>query len=479
MACLSFTAGQAQTPPIAPPHPLPAAGLLVISHVNIVDVVREYVLEDRTVVVRDGCIESVGKQAPTGRAVQRLNGRGLYLVPGLWDSRVCVLDAAADVQALPLYVAYGITSIRDQSTGRPRAELLAIVRALESGQQSSPRIELAGGVVDGPNGAGRHRAATRAEGRAQAEALLQEGWRGLTTTVQLPREAYLGVAEAARTWHVPLVGPIPEAVLALEAASAGHRWIEGTDKLLLGCSTREEELAAARAHSLAGSQPLGDLPARIAGQQKAIAASFSLARCQVLGQALARQQTVVIPMLLTGAAQQHRDLTPNDARLRYVPAAVRQQWAAAEARRPAEAAHAIDSLRRRMVAEFQRLGVPLMAGSGAGGPVPYVFHGASLLDELDCLVAAGLSPGQALQAATVVPAIAAGHRFDLGQIAPDYHADLLLLEGNPLEDIRNLRRVRAVVLRGRVLNQSALAALAADAARSAQLARPEPAASTH
>lgn len=456
LVCVALSGRPAlgQEQPTPDPQPLPPAGLLVITHVNVVDVVGEYVLEDRMVVVRDGCIESVGKHAPIGRAVLRLDGRGKFLIPGLWDGRTCALSTPSSVQvALPLYLANGITSIRDVSASRPRTELLAIVHAVESGLRPGPRIELAGAYLNGPwaPAVAAHRAGTQTEGRAQAEALLQEGWRVLAPTSTLPAAAYQGAAEVAGAWRLPLVNAVPEALSMPQALAAGHRGIEGSEKLLLSCSRREEELVSARALLLGSARTVKTLAACIAAQQPGIVASFDGARCTSLGQALVRQAVFVVPLL-------------HSARISTASPPDMLHSSSPEENAQRQLGGVADSLRGRMIMEFQRLGVRLVAGSDEGITPHLLDYGSSLHQELNRLVAAGLTPSQALQAATVAPAIATGHRYDLGQILPDYHADLVLLDGNPLEDIRNLRRIRAVVLRGRVLNQDALEALAAEAA---------------
>jgi hypothetical protein len=253
----------------------------------------------------------------------------------------------------------------------------------------------------------------------------------------------------------------------------------------LGCSSRENELAAARIQHLASSQSATSLQARIQLQQGAIVTSFSADRCTALGQALAQARTFVIPTLGANPELLRYRTADDSSGLRFVPATVRQRWAQlaprAKQTQPANkkvAVPEVESLRRRMIAEFQRLGVPIIAGSGASWNMPYSIHGTSLLDELSYLVAAGLTPAQALQSATILPAIATGHRYDLGQIAPDFHGDLVLLDANPLDNINNLRRVRAVVLRGRVLNAAMLAELVEEAKNAVQDSNTESSATT-
>jgi hypothetical protein len=108
----------------------------------------------------------------------------------------------------------------------------------------------------------------------------------------------------------------------------------------------------------------------------------------------------------------------------------------------------------RVVRAMRRAGVRLLAGTDAS--VPYCFPGSGLHDELELLVRAGLSPLEALQTATHNPAELLGRRRDLGTAERGKFADLVLLEANPLDNIRNTRRIAAVVLDGRLLDRATL-----------------------
>ena len=456
-------------PPVIPPPPVDE---LVITNVNVVDVDLGEIEPHRNVVLRDGFIVSVGQWVPAGRGVPTIDGTDKYLVPGLWDAHTHALVSAADERvALPLYVVHGITSIRDVTSDRPLNDLLRTYRALETGARVGPRIELAGPVLDG-SADGRTSlslTAGRAEGRARAEALMQAGWCNLQPGPYLSHDAFWGVATATQGGRVHIVGVVPEAVSVLDAIAAGQRGIEHTEKLLLACSSREDELVEARALALAGPRPVATLQACIKAQQPDIVASFSPGRCTALAQALVQYRVLVMPGLVAHDFDLRRDPAPADPRFRSVPASVRQQWALAARERPRLSAgilaktRLVDSLQRRMVATFGQLGVRIMAGSDAGSGTPNLFHGGSLHDELERLVAIGLTPAEALRAGTVNAAMATGRGFDLGRIHAGYLADVVLLNGNPLDDIRNLRLIQAVVLRGRLFDLPALAGLATEA----------------
>jgi len=108
----------------------------------------------------------------------------------------------------------------------------------------------------------------------------------------------------------------------------------------------------------------------------------------------------------------------------------------------------------RIVGKMNAAGVPILAGTDTAAP--FVFPGSSLHEELALLVQAGLTPMQALESATKLPAEFLGKQRTQGTIEPDKIADLLLLDGNPLDDIHNTQKIRAVVLRGRLLDRSFL-----------------------
>ena len=113
---------------------------------------------------------------------------------------------------------------------------------------------------------------------------------------------------------------------------------------------------------------------------------------------------------------------------------------------------------------MEQQGVTILAGTDVGNP--FIYPGASLLDELGLLNDAGLTPLQALQAATLNPAKFLHIEKDFGTVERGKTADLVLLDANPLEDIANTRRIDAVVLNGRLFDRSTLDALLASAKRS-------------
>jgi imidazolonepropionase-like amidohydrolase len=110
-----------------------------------------------------------------------------------------------------------------------------------------------------------------------------------------------------------------------------------------------------------------------------------------------------------------------------------------------------------------RAGVPVLAGTDTAWYQPYTYAGFSLHDELMLLVRAGLTPLEALQTATINPALYLGLEKDLGTIAKSKRADMVLLEADPLLDIGNTQKIDTVIVNGRLLDRKALDSLLAEA----------------
>jgi len=175
---------------------------------------------------------------------------------------------------------------------------------------------------------------------------------------------------------------------------------------------------------------------------------------------LSNNNTWQVPALVwsqTMARMDDTNLTV-DPRLKYVPISVRRQWELEQLRLrkspELELAKKESARELELVNIMRRAGVQFMAGSD--GPNPYVFPGFSLHAELEWLVKSGFSPTQALQSATFNPALFQAKLDKFGVVETGHMADLVLLEANPLEDIRNTRKIAAVVIDGKYYSRQDL-----------------------
>ena len=305
-----------------------------------------------------------------------------------------------------------------------RAEIAAGVRI-------GPRIVRAGPILNGRS-FNRYQLVTGPpeEARGIVRALKQVGVDLIKVHRRVEREAYFAIADEAKKQGLPLVGHIPMTVTPEEASDQGQL-IEHTETLFEGTFS-------------AALEP-GALPAAIARFRSEGAAAL-FAR-------FVRNHTPVTPTLVPWRHLLAHPDPLSDPRMRYVARSLKE----AQKRAPPMSAEDRAELEqtyaeyRAVVGQMNRAGVVLLAGTDiAAARIPGFF----LHDELGALVEAGLSPLQALRAAT--SNAAAILRKDIGAVAPGKLADLVLLDGNPLERIENTNRIRAVVVAGKLLRRSDL-----------------------
>jgi imidazolonepropionase-like amidohydrolase len=293
---------------------------------------------------------------------------------------------------------------------------------------------------------------------------------------RLPRVAFFALADEARQRDIVFAGHVPEAVTAAEVSDAGQRSIEHLSGITMATSDREAEIRA----ELDRIPRTDDNSARRALTLQA-AQSHSSERAQALFARLARNETWQVPTLTVkqSLSRVGDARYGQDERLRYIALDVAQSWQRnpRAARSPQELADQQELFDHQLalVGDMNRAGVSLLAGTDSLNP--FCFPGFSLHDELELLVHAGLSPLQALQTATRNPAEYLEELGSAGTIAEGKRADLILLGADPLADIRNTRRIDAVVAAGVLLPRDRLDAMLAEveavtAARGSHAARP-------
>jgi imidazolonepropionase-like amidohydrolase len=446
-----------------------------IAHVAVVDVVRGTVLRDRTVEVRGRCIVAVrpavdARPAPGATVV---DGRGRYLLPGLWDMHAHVDDGGA--WQLPAYLALGVTGLRDMGSALPH---VATWRRAWRDDALAPQVVAAGPIVFGDGDDPDPRVAivrTAAGARALVDSLARSGVDFLKIYDWLPRPAFRALADAARARGLPIAGHLPLAVDPAEAVRAGQRSIEhfgnAEGGLLLHASSAAATLVP-RARAWVGRpfDPRSHVAMWAPAAVDALARSYRPARVAALARLLARDSVFLTPTLFsTRAVSPPFDARiADDARRALLPTAWRAQVDAqlADARRapaPPERVRAQDTvvaLAARLTRDLRRGGVALLAGSDLS-PWPGAYPGHALHDELEALVRAGIPTTDALRAATWHPARYLRATDSLGTVAAGRRADLVLLDGDPIADIRNTRRVAGVAVRGRWLGPAALDSLLA------------------
>lgn len=465
LALGSHSNHEIQKPPIA------------FTHVAVIDTEGALIQQDMTVVIVGDHIADVGRavEIKVPSTAQVIDGRGKFLIPGLWDMHVHIFSEGRFPIVSPLLIANGVTGVREMGTYVPLPTLNGIRNQVAEGRLLGPRIVAAGPVVDGQFKDWTNlNVTTASEARQAVQSLKQQGADFIKVYDNLSRPAYFAIADESRKRGIPFVGHIPWAVSPREASEAGERSVEHFVGILPACSTQETEIL--RQYDEALKEPDFSL-ANLKGVRADIQAAdtFSTERCTVLASVFRTNRTWQCPTLVEQRASYAFDASSmvKDWRLKYIPQKWLSDWAPEndiflKDFTAADQEGRVRLYRRllELLNTLHRGGVDFLAGTDLGRP--FIFAGFGLHDELELLVSSGLTPTQALQAATWNPARFLGLERSLGTVEKGKLADLVLLDANPLEDIHNTQKIRAVVLNGRYLDRAALDKLLAGAEANAK-----------
>jgi imidazolonepropionase-like amidohydrolase len=428
-----------------------------LTHVTVIDATGAPAATDMTVVISGDRISKIGKtrEVPIPERAQLIDGTGKFLIPGLWDMHVHLLCKERVEAFFPLLIANGVTGIRDMGSPFEEFEQIKQWRKAIDGQiMLGPRIVACGPIVDGANPVFpdySFAARNEMEGRQIVDLLKRGGADFVKVYSLLTRDTYFAIADEARLQGIPFAGHVPESVSAVEASDAGQRSIEHLSGIRLACSTNEAELRKQLLEARAKSDPSLLYQAIVQSQEKA-AATFSQDKAEALFSSFVKNGTWQVPTLVvswaiasaTGSSVRLNPLTANQERKPnggFLLKDITAESLSVTRAGPQKTFELVDAMRRA--------GVEFMAGTDA--PNPWILPGSSLHEELSLLVIAGLTPMEALQAATRNPAKYLGLIDRLGTIEEGKIADLILLEANPLEEISNTRRIWAVAVRGKLI----------------------------
>ncbi|WP_156423858.1 amidohydrolase family protein [Erythrobacter sp. YT30] len=444
---------------------------VVIENVNIVDVENGEITEHQTVLIEGNRITRIAERFEPPVTAERIDGEGKFLIPGLWDSHVHIFSSPNEPDtALPLYLMHGITGVRDMGALWPIEDQQALQAKIETGTVLGPRLILSGAWVDARPGSwpGMFLADTPAEARKVVAQIEEEGWAAVKSYSMLDEATYLALAEASEGAGLRIVGHIPERVGLETAIAAGQDGMEHFGRIPMACSTAEDRMIGELRAAMEREAAREEVFAIMASRNRIILESWDEQLClRVLAQ-VASAGLHVSPTLVVADFYLGNWPSADAPRMQLIPPQVREAWGRPDFRLQAMTdevrglAQESIALDRKTFLLAHRAGVPILASSDASFANPYLFHGFSLLDELDLYVEIGLTPREALYTATVAPP----RFFELGDqdgtVAIGRRADLVLLDANPLEGLETLREPHAVIVNGRLLDSEALAAMGAD-----------------
>jgi hypothetical protein len=431
---------------------------LAITHVTVIDATGSLPQKDMTVLILNGRIskiEQTVKKIP--KKFNVINATGKFLIPGLWDAHVHTLwDSSRAVLFFPLFIANGVTSVREMGGPMPAQDQVSWRNKISSGEIQGPRLFVPGPFVDGPRPTwpGSIALHNAAEARQAVDSLKRVGVNFIKVYSGVPRDAYFALSEEAKKQQIPFEGHVPLEISAKEASDSGQKSIEHLMGIVMGCSSQGREIQEQLMKG-ANINTLNGLLVDTYDQTKAL----SLFRHFV------ENETWQVPTLTIRRARPFlQELqNANDPRLKYIPKSIADSWKPRnDARQPASP-EAIAGRKRLYQKELEIVGMMNKAGvrfmAGTDTPNPFCFPGFSLHDELSLLVQAGFTPMEALQTATRNPAQFFGVEKELGTIESGKIADLVLLNANPMENIENTKQIEAVIIGGKLIDRLKLDAM--------------------
>lgn len=426
----------------------------VINDVSLIDPLTGIQARQSVVVSGDEITRVENFVAGRYQELPSVDGRGKFLIPGLWDFHVHLTYDDRFLETMPaMFLAYGITSVRD--TGGLMHKMLPVVERMRAQAALAPRVFFAGPLLDGSDvvydGESRPEIgvsnASPAVARQQIDELVAQGVDFIKIYELVSADVFAAMAARAEQLGVPIASHVPLSMLASEAGLHVDS-IEHLRNIELDCAVNYAPLQQRRLQVLANPNaiPGFDVRASLHSEQRLPAvADYDEQRCDSVIASL--NNTTQVPTLRLNAMSAFPPQQRNgwNEALALSPTSVKQDWEnSTPSNAGADTRFAQWSL--FLTGRMNSRGVPVAAGTDT--PIGLAVPGFSLHSELEMLVAAGLTPLQALRSATLVPAQFFRLDQEMGTIAVGKKADMVLLNSNPLDNIANSKDIAAVVSKG-------------------------------
>ena len=444
-----------------------SSGTFAIRNVTIITMASAGTVPSGTILVRDGRIAAVGSGVAVPAGTRIIDGSGKYVIPGLADMHTHLFSDGDEVHdsagpaEIGVMLANGITVAR-LMIGTP--EHLVLRGAVADGKVAGPQLWVGSPQLTGRPSENAIVVTTPDEARAAVRTAAGAGYDFIKLTMFITKPVYDATIDEARRIGIQVAGHVEPAV-GLGPALAAKQQIEHLDSFI------EEALTDATPSRVSMTQGgvFGNntwITLDFVDNRKLDSLAGAVARAGVF---VGPTQNVFNTAFAIGETRGQLEERPD---WRYWPPRQRQGYLNAHSRYwdPARAPEKTEARRNRYVEVRNRLVKAIQDSGGrliAGSDTPEWFHtyGWGLHRELQALVKAGLTPLQALQAATVTPAEFLGASREWGTIEAGKRADLILLAANPLDDISNTMKIDAVAVGGRYFTRAELDEMLAAGAR--------------
>lgn len=416
---------------------------LVIKNVTVIDVNTGKALAGKDVVVKGNKIIHIADSAPALTGKYAVDGKGKFLIPGLWDMHT---HNWWQIHFSKEYVKNGVLGVRNMYT--PMQFIKPLKDSINSGLLTGPNYYAAGRVIEGVNPSFPDWIVVDAKEKISKalDSLQMEGSDFVKVYNKIPRDVYFELVKQAKARGLSVEGHLPMEVTAIEASNAGQRSFEHmlgipdltTDKRLFNNRHNNDWFV-----TMIQEDDYGTLQI----DEKIAAENFAL---------LKKNNTYVCPTLVVLYSYLHPDTEFEKEKVfGDMPKEIAGYWIADitnHRKKSAEykqmAAKKYENIEKTAYLLYKN-NVPLLAGTDAMNP--FCYPGYSLHTELELLKEAGIPDAEVLKTATINPAKFMNLK-DQGEIKEGYTASMLLLDGNPLEDIKNTRKIKSVILNGKVID---------------------------
>ena len=442
---------------------------IIIKHATLVDAANP-VRENMTVVLQDDVIQLIAESGSVMIDAQEdtiVDARGKFLIPGLWDAHVHLtfIPELDYKTAYDLFLANGITSIRD--TGAVLSKLQPAIDYANGNPDKTPRLFYSGPLIDGSLRVYKGKEAgfpelsigvdENTDSKAVVNGLLNQGVSFLKTYEMLSAKTFLGLLAIAKEKNLRVTGHIPLSIDLIEAIDAGLGGMQHIRNLDLACANNAEEILAQRQALLKNkdSLPGSALRSKIHQLQRFVAiGNLDEERCNKVIRHLAANNVFQTPTLTINTLDSKRFYADQEWRdtYQFLPKTLQKSWYIGSIDMAKEEVSENDKIfedwSMKIVGLFNKNGVKIIAGTDT--PIGFLTPGYSLHKELELLVEAGLTPLQALRSATITPAEFFNLENKMGTIEPGKYADLVILDNNPLDSIKNTQNIHMVIAKGKI-----------------------------
>ena len=422
----------------------------LITNVNVIDVNTGKILKNKTIAIDNNRITAIyDKEIVGSGSTIVIDGKGKYLIPGLWDMHAHYKWNRIDTE--PLLIANGITGVREMWGDMP--EYVKVPKNTPQEGVVSPDIYFAADFIDGnpPAFPGSLIVTNSDEAIVAVNNQIEKKVDFLKVYGMLTEEGFMAVAKEAKKSNIPFAGHIPNSVSIYKAIDAGMASSEHLYGFLEGCIPQNKN----------------ENPPK---SPEEVVSRFSEKKFDSLCSVLAKSNMWLCPTLVVNRAMSYLNdsIFINDNRMAYLPGYVIEMWnqqlgfyTKSQIENHANSTRVRYLFELSLIGKMNEKGVKFLAGTDC--PNPYVFPGFSLQDELSLMAKGGMPALDVLKSATINAAIFMNKKASFGSVETGKLASLILLNKNPLENIENTKTIETVLVRGKVYNRKALDLMLAQA----------------